>query len=124
MLELCLRCHNLRFICEEHHWLPWPHEDCRGPGVPCPHCNRGQRPRLPVGFHSRASTAPILNAGDEIKCEHCRGWHVLKHRHQPGEDASHGGPSAFLFIVCRGRRYFVGSAGTTTDRQVRPPSKR
>jgi len=21
-------------ICEEHPWLPWPHEECGGPGCP------------------------------------------------------------------------------------------
>jgi hypothetical protein len=23
------------WICEEHPTLPWPHDDCAGPGMPC-----------------------------------------------------------------------------------------
>jgi len=28
------KCDN-GWICEEHPDLPWPHDDCGGPGVPC-----------------------------------------------------------------------------------------
>ena len=30
----CGKCDN-GWICEEHPDLPWPHDDCGGPGVPC-----------------------------------------------------------------------------------------
>lgn len=32
------KCGGERWICEEHPELPWPHDDCPGPGMPC-HCN-------------------------------------------------------------------------------------
>jgi hypothetical protein len=25
-------------VCEAHPELPWPHDDCAGPGMPCPNC--------------------------------------------------------------------------------------
>jgi hypothetical protein len=38
---------NEGWICEEHHDRGWPHDDCAGPGVPCPDCNRQSPPTLP-----------------------------------------------------------------------------
>jgi hypothetical protein len=35
------------WICEQHPDRGWPHDDCGGPGVPCPSCNQESPPRLP-----------------------------------------------------------------------------
>lgn len=48
----CLRCHGLRFTCEQHPGMQWPHDRCGGPGVPCLVCNDGERPEMPPDFHS------------------------------------------------------------------------
>jgi hypothetical protein len=50
----CSYCQDQRFVCEEHPATPWPHDDCAGPGEPCPICNSepGERPELPDGWQS------------------------------------------------------------------------
>jgi hypothetical protein len=48
----CPRCENLFWICEQHPDRPWPHDDCHGPGDPCPRCNGGDPPRMPPDFVS------------------------------------------------------------------------
>jgi hypothetical protein len=48
----CTRCQNELWICEQHPELPWPHDDCHGPGEPCPVCNVSNPPRSPAGFVS------------------------------------------------------------------------
>src|SRR6266853_3363159 len=50
----CGRCGGERWICEEHSDLPWPHDDCAGPGEPCPICNTTEPPDLPEGFRTIA----------------------------------------------------------------------
>ena len=30
--------HNEGWICERHPENGWPHDDCTGPGMPCPTC--------------------------------------------------------------------------------------
>jgi hypothetical protein len=40
------------WICEQHPDQGWPHDDCAGPGMPCPRCNTDEPPRLPEGFRS------------------------------------------------------------------------
>ena len=42
--SVCPRCQNLLWICEQHPDRPWPHDDCHGPGDPCPRCNDGDPP--------------------------------------------------------------------------------
>lgn len=51
----CLTCGGERWLCEEHTDLPWPHDDCPGPGVPCPDCQPADRPLNPPGFVSIVS---------------------------------------------------------------------
>lgn len=47
----CPQCGGARWVCEEHPDRPWPHDDCAGPGVPCPGCNdSGGRPALPPNW--------------------------------------------------------------------------
>ena len=48
----CHRCVGQRWVCEAHPDRPWPHEDCAGPGEPCPLCNAGEPLRDPPGFVS------------------------------------------------------------------------
>lgn len=51
----CARCLGERWICEQHDTMPWPHDDCAGPGMPCPVCNvtdGDARPALPPDFRS------------------------------------------------------------------------
>lgn len=51
----CPRCGRERWICEEHPEQPWPHDNCAGPGIPCPLCNPAgpdERPELPADFQS------------------------------------------------------------------------
>lgn len=55
-IAMCPRCRDERFVCEQHPTQPWPHDDCAGPGVPCPLCNAGDRPDLPDGFKVIATT--------------------------------------------------------------------
>ena len=43
--ECCARCQDARWICEQHPKRPWPHDDCAGPGEPCPICNDVNPPR-------------------------------------------------------------------------------
>jgi len=40
------------WICEAHPDQPWPHQDCAGPGEPCPVCNTTDPPRLPYEWVS------------------------------------------------------------------------
>ncbi len=45
------------WICGQHPGREWPHDDCAGPGMPCPVCNNAPgKPRLPSGWHSYART--------------------------------------------------------------------
>jgi hypothetical protein len=45
------------WLCEQHPDRGWPHDDCAGPGMPCLICQpRDDRPRLPDGWRSIAST--------------------------------------------------------------------
>jgi hypothetical protein len=52
----CPRCQDQRWVCEEHPERVWPHEECAGPGVPCPACNDEDPPRMPPGFVSDLAT--------------------------------------------------------------------
>jgi hypothetical protein len=47
----CPRCQDSGWICEEHRGT-YPHDDCSGPGEPCPVCDSGEPPRPPKGFVS------------------------------------------------------------------------
>jgi hypothetical protein len=44
---------NDGWICEQHPEQGWPHDDCGGPGMPCPRCNADDRPRMPEGWQSK-----------------------------------------------------------------------
>jgi hypothetical protein len=45
------------WICEAHRELPWPHDDCAGPGVRCPRCTpKGGGRRTSKDWRSIAST--------------------------------------------------------------------
>ncbi len=35
VVHSCHRCLD-GWLCEQHPEKPWPHDDCAGPGVPCP----------------------------------------------------------------------------------------
>ena len=37
----CTRCQGERWVCGQHPERGWPHDDCAGPGVPCPECQPG-----------------------------------------------------------------------------------
>ena len=56
----CPLCEDERFVCEKHPEKPWPHDDCAGPGIPCPACqDPDERPELPgVGAASRQLKIP------------------------------------------------------------------
>jgi hypothetical protein len=43
---------NEGWIYEQHPDLGWPHDDCAGPGMPCPRCNPTDPPRMPEGWQS------------------------------------------------------------------------
>jgi len=54
---LCVPCYATGWICEAHPDHPWPHDDCPGPGMPCPACqDPTARPALPEDWVSYAST--------------------------------------------------------------------
>jgi hypothetical protein len=56
----CERCHDERFVCEQHPLMPFPHGLCSGPGVPCPDRQpEGERPELPDGWQSIATTKTV-----------------------------------------------------------------
>jgi hypothetical protein len=40
------------WICKVHPDEPWPHQDCLGPGEPCPACNTSDPPHLPANWVS------------------------------------------------------------------------
>ncbi len=40
------------WICEQHPEQGWPRR-LRGPGMPCPRCNRDDPPRMPEGWQSK-----------------------------------------------------------------------
>jgi hypothetical protein len=42
----CARCTE-GWICAQHPEKGWPHDDCAGPGMPCPRCQPSGRPALP-----------------------------------------------------------------------------
>jgi hypothetical protein len=53
-------------------------------------------------------TAPTpLHRGLEVRCPHCRQWHVIE---QPYADDSTAAQS-HLYVTCRCDRYFVGQVG-------------
>lgn len=52
----------------------------------------------------------ILKPGDEMKCWHCSGWHVL-------EASPHA--TWMLFIWCNGARYYAGTIGIAADQPTR-----
>ena len=52
---VCRRCRDLAWVCEQHPSREWPHEDCAGPGEPCPVCNTSEPPRKLRGFVSIVS---------------------------------------------------------------------
>ena len=57
LLKLWAQCKDHRFVCEVHPWLPFPHDACAGPGLPCPECQSpSAKPELPDGWESYAST--------------------------------------------------------------------
>ena len=55
MKKTCKRCRGQRWVCEKHSHMEWPsergipHDDCLGPGEPCPECNMGVVPEMPPG---------------------------------------------------------------------------
>ncbi len=65
----CARCGDAEWTCEEHPELAWPHDDCPGPGQPCPECHL---PSLPASVEiedehgpSMEVTPPISDPNDE-----------------------------------------------------------
>jgi hypothetical protein len=38
-LVKCAQCKDARWVCEQHQDKPQFHDDCPGPGMPCPRCN-------------------------------------------------------------------------------------
>ena len=46
---ICDRCEDEAWICEKHPDLPFEHDDCPGPGMPCPDCNDPDDPVFPPG---------------------------------------------------------------------------
>jgi hypothetical protein len=59
-MNLCLRCHGARWICEAHPDRPWGIEGgcrCGAPGEPCPVCNgvdNDDVPEVPQDFVTTA----------------------------------------------------------------------
>jgi hypothetical protein len=57
-VKWCARCHNGRWVCEDHPSMPWLGEyacGCGGAGEPCPVCNHHDEdtlPELPEGFEA------------------------------------------------------------------------
>jgi hypothetical protein len=42
-------CQGKRRVCEGHPLKPFPHDDCAGPGMPCPVCNTQEPPAVSHG---------------------------------------------------------------------------
>lgn len=68
----CANCHGAGWVCELHPNQPAPHGNCNAAQLPCPICQPGdERPQLPAGWQSKASTArefsvmPVLCLPDE-----------------------------------------------------------
>src|SRR4051794_21898389 len=47
MLTPCVRCRGHLWTCEAHQDRPWPHDDCRSAGEPCPLCNGSPVVKVP-----------------------------------------------------------------------------
>ena len=54
----CVKCSD-GWICEQHPEKGWPHDDCAGPGMPCPSCQPSGRPTLPRGMAVYRLDAPV-----------------------------------------------------------------
>ncbi len=61
----------------------------------------------------------ILQLGDEIQCQKCRGWHVtFAKARDDGRDSPY--EQRMLWIRCRGDFYFAGAIGTPSLHPTRP----
>jgi hypothetical protein len=56
-----------------------------------------------------------LAAADEVRCPHCRKWHVLIQKHSAGTDAT----VRMLYFLCRGLPYFGGFIGAGSRHETR-----
>lgn len=45
----CPLCGDEAWMCEKHSDRGWPHDECVGPGMPCPDCNASDPPRFGLG---------------------------------------------------------------------------
>ena len=61
VLGPCPRCEDELWVSEGHPLKPFPHDDCAGPGMPCPLCNPEER------RHARqdGNRSPALKTNDE-----------------------------------------------------------
>jgi hypothetical protein len=50
---------------------------------------------------------PRLQLGSQVRCPHCRRWHLAIKPYAEGTDYTR----AMLFVECRGGRYYAGQAG-------------
>jgi hypothetical protein len=63
-----------------------------------------------------------LNAGDELRCPHCRRWHPLIQKHTSGTDTG----AAMLYFECRGLTYYgaqVGESATASRHETRKTTR-
>ena len=61
-----------------------------------------------------------LEAGDELRCPHCRKWHPLIQKHMEGTDAT----VRMLYFECRGLPYFGGFIGAGSRHETRRTNRR
>ena len=60
-------------------------------------------------------TPQRVEAGDEIRCPHCRKWHPLIQQHTEGTATGHD----MLYFECRGLTYFAGFSGHGSRHETR-----
>lgn len=60
---------------------------------------------------------PRIEAGDEIRCPHCRRWHVLVQPYRTGTQFT----TEMLMWECRRGQYYAGQRGTSARYPTRRP---
>jgi hypothetical protein len=75
---------NEGWICEQHSDRGWPHEDCAGPGMPCPRCNPAANARrLAVAGQvaSPMNTTTLRDVWNGHPVELREAWTLRKRNH-------------------------------------------
>src|SRR5687767_10164584 len=59
-------------------------------------------------------SSPRLQAGSEVRCPHCRRWHLVVRVHREGTETLR-----MMYVECRGARYYAGQEGQASRHRIR-----